>query len=479
MSPPREPLVDGDRAEMQTLARYADWLERAVRAVGLLKAPSPLGPGWPGRHSGEHSGRSERCAASVAATPRLGLELQEMLRRAQRATAPGGPLVYVPERIGEGRAGPLCGLAMVAKDIVDVAGAPTRNGTPGGLWRYPNTSAVAWRRLVASGAVFFGKAATHEMAWGVTTPDVCHPRSPDHVVGGSSGGSAAAVALGLVPAALGTDTSGSIRIPAALCGVVGLRPTHGRVPLTGVTGLAPSQDVVGPLAGDVATCLQLNAVLAGRPPAPLTPDVRGFRVGVLQRVGRLQPAVAAALDTAVHVLQEAGADLVPVDVPDAARAPAVSLVTMLAESARLWAAAARAAPAGFGPQTRALLTLGTTIGPSTVMAAASARRALREQLRRAFVQHRLDVLALPTTPCTAPPREADAVDVDGRNEPVEAALSRLTALAAVTGLPALSVPFGADSTGLPIAVQLLAAPDAEDLLGRAGRVLEASARSPR
>ena len=161
--------------------------------------------------------------------------------------------------------GRLAGLRVAVKDVIDVAGLPTRNGTPGATWRRPERSAEVWRRLADEGAACVGKSATHELAWGVTTATVPHPRDVDRMPGGSSGGSAACVAAGVADAALGTDTGGSIRIPAALCGVVGLRPTVGSLTAEGISPLAPSQDVAGPLAHDVATGAAVAEVLLGGP----------------------------------------------------------------------------------------------------------------------------------------------------------------------------------------------------------------------
>ncbi|MQA76790.1 MAG: amidase, partial [Solirubrobacterales bacterium] len=183
----------------------------------------------------------------------------------------------------------LAGLSVAVKDIVDVAGLPTRNGTAGGRWREPVRSATAWQLLAEAGARCVGKSATHEMAWGVTTPQIPHPRHAAHSCGGSSGGSAACVATGAAHGALGTDTGGSIRIPAALCGVLGFRPTTGAVGLTGVTPLAPEQDAIGPLAAELPTCLAMLEALLARPSTPPADATVPARVGVLSRTGRLTP----------------------------------------------------------------------------------------------------------------------------------------------------------------------------------------------
>jgi Asp-tRNA(Asn)/Glu-tRNA(Gln) amidotransferase A subunit family amidase len=353
---------------------------------------------------------------------------------------------------------------------VDVAGLPVHNGTPG-YWREPVTSAPVWQLLVDAGAHCVGKAATHEMAWGVTTPQIPHPTAPDRVAGGSSGGSAACVAAGVATGALGTDTGGSIRIPAALCGVVGLRPTTGAVDMTGITPLAPSQDVAGPLARDVRTCAVMTEVLLGRPLhlAPVD-DLGGLRIGILADCGPLDEPTAAAYDRALGGLRDAGAELVPCETGLHREAGGLSLLTMLQESAALHADAVEAGPERFGGEARALLTLGRPLG-SRVGDLGRARVRLSDATLRLYAEHRLDAFLTPTTSCVAPHREARTVQLGGREVPVPTALARFTAWAAVTGFPAVSVP--APVTGpLPVGVQLTTRPHREALALEVAAVVE-------
>lgn len=295
------------------------------------------------------------------------------------------------------------------------------------------------------------------MGWGATTPGVDHPLDASRVPGGSSGGSAAAVAAGLVAGALGSDTGGSIVIPASLCGVVGLRPTHGTVPLIGATPLAPEQDTIGPLAQDVSLCLRLFGVLAARPVMPPLPDVRGLRLGVLT-TGPLQPGVAEQVERAVDVLAGEAAHLVPVTVPQIGWAPAVSLLVMLHASALRWAPQVLTCPKQWGSVTRVLLTLGTELDDRDVDRAREGAQAVRGALARCFAESNLDGLLLPATPCTAPRRTDDTVELGGRPQLVSAALSRYACLGAVTGAPAISVPCGLDGSALPVGLQVLGAP---------------------
>lgn len=474
-TPPRSPagrLVPGDELEAQTATAYRAMMLRAVQIVSRAQRDGDGGGAaltW-----GRPPDEQHRPPAPEAPWPDLPPTPQgDLLRRAREASSASRPaLVHVPSALASPRPGPLEGLAMVVKDLLDVAGQPTRSGTPGGAWRDPVVSCEAWERLSGAGAVCVGKAATHEMGWGSTTPAVAHPLDPARLAGGSSGGSAAAVAAGLVAGALGSDTGGSIVIPASLCGVVGLRPTQGVVPLSGATPLAPQQDTIGPLARDVSLCLRLFSLLAARPVAAPVPEVRGLRVGVLA-TGPVQPGVAEQVERAVDLLAAEGARPVPVAVAETGWAAAVSLLVMLHASARLWAPAVVDHPEQWGSAARVLLTLGTELDDRDATMARQGARAVRGALARCFAEASLDALVLPATPCTAPRREDDTVDLDGRPQLVAAALSRYACLGAVTGAPALSVPCGVDGSGLPVGLQVLGPPRSEALLGRVAATVEA------
>jgi aspartyl-tRNA(Asn)/glutamyl-tRNA(Gln) amidotransferase subunit A len=360
-----------------------------------------------------------------------------------------------PNELGTGR---LRGLGIAVKDVIDVAGMPVRNGTPG-FWREPASSAPAWQALLDAGAHCVGKSATHEMAWGVTTPEIPHPADPTRIAGGSSGGSAACVAAGVAVGALGTDTGGSIRIPAALCGVVGLRPTTGSVAMAGITPLAPSQDVVGPIARDVRTCAALAEVLLGRP-LDLTPGtaLAGLRVGVLADPGPLDDETSEAYDAVLHGLRDLGVEVVPCSTSLPRESGGVSLLTMLHESAALHADVVEADPERFGGEARALLTLGRPLA-ARAGELVRARTRLGAATLRLYAEKRLDAFLTPTTSCSAPRRDSPTVRLGGRQVPVPSALTRFTAWAAATGLPAVSVP--GPSSGLPVGIQVMARPLAE------------------
>lgn len=443
MSDPLAPLVPGDATEERTRVQYTGWLRHALNVVAAL--PADREPSW---------WRTVPCERLTWSEP---APVEQPTDAAVARAREHGWLVTPGSANGNGQ-GRLAGLPVAVKDIVDVASLPTRNGTAGGRWREPTSSATAWQLLADAGARCVGKSATHEMAWGVTTPQIPHPRDSAHSCGGSSGGSAACVATGAAAGAVGTDTGGSIRIPAALCGVYGFRPTTGAVDLAGVTPLTPGQDAVGPLAADLPTCLAMLETLLARPVTPVPGPPAAIRVGIPSRTGRLAPPVAAAYDEALDRLASADVQLVPCDAGAMRDAANVSLLAMLRGSARLHAEAVRAAPASFGSATRALLTIGESLrGHEEAIAAAA--RTVTARTARLFETEHLDAFVTPTTPCQAPMRNAEQVDVGGRTEPVPAALTRFTAWAAVTAMPALNLPL--PCAALPIGLQVMAPPHRE------------------
>lgn len=457
----------GDAEEERTRVTYTAWMKHGLDVAEKIAATTTRRMQWPERsRPGARQVRAapgpplRTVATGPDATSHQPLNTpsgtpEAALRDALRA----GWLVAQAGTTAVEERGPLAGLTVAVKDVIDVAGLPTRNGTPGALWRDPRRGASAWQRLEDAGAACVGKAATHEMAWGVVTPQIANPRAEDAIAGGSSGGSAACVAAGVTSAALGTDTGGSVRIPAALCGAVGFRPTTGSIDRRGVTPLAPEQDVVGPVAADVATCTSMLEVLLDRRLQP--PSAQLLRVGILARPGRLQADVRQALvDTLAHVRAQ-GVEVVECDTALPREAGSVSLLTMLLSSAGLHAATARASPGGFGGETRALLTIGEAITDRQAQVLSRARTVVVERTAQLFADNELDAFLTPTTPCTAPARFTDEVDIAGTLEPVSAALTRFTAWASVTAMPAVTVPV--PSRGLPVGLQVMAPPRHEDV----------------
>lgn len=367
--------------------------------------------------------------------------------------------------------GPLHGIPLAVKDVVDVAGLPTRVGTSAFGHRTATADADVWRALREAGAVLIGKTRLPELALDVVTPGTVNPRDATRTSGGSSGGSAAAVASRIVPLALGTDTGGSIRIPAALTGVAGLRPTHGVISLRGVRGLSPSQDTVGFIARGIRDCLIGYEALAGTAVAArdsVPPERRSLRIGIPTGMSAARQ-VAAAFSRAVRALAAAGHELRRCDMPLADTAPGISYLVMVAEAAALWPAGD---DVGLGERVAGHLRAGRALADRDLRGARDAAAALRHDLVELLTE-RVDVLAMPTTAATAVPDGACEVLVDGDWLPVATAYCRFTTLASATGLPAVSVPCGVDDAGLPVGLQLVAGPHREPLLGRLAADVEA------
>lgn len=312
-----------------------------------------------------------------------------------------------------------------------------------------------------------------------------NPWSAAHIAGGSSSGSAVAVAAGLVPLALGTDTGGSIRIPASCCGVVGLKPTFGRVPVDGVKPLAWSLDHVGPLSRSVVDAALAFDVLAGGRCASAAragaAGLVGVRVGVpVEWIASVTPEVANVYSCAIATLRGLGAEVLEVTrLPTLQQIVAVNRVIAFAEGSAAHAAhLARGFP--YGAAVRARMHAGHEIRADTYLAAQRMRRLICAQLGRAWAD--VDVLVTPTLPCTAPRRGSATVRIDGDEVPLGLALVRFTAAANLTGQPALTVPAHTIDGGLPVGL-MVTAPVGEDALacfvGGAYESAVPAARPPR
>lgn len=372
--------------------------------------------------------------------------------------------------------GPLHGVPVAVKDVIDTAGLRTTMGSRHHADRVPEHDAECVRRLRAAGAVIVGKTATHEFAFGPTgdrslNGATRNPYGDGRLAGGSSSGSAAAVAAGIVPLAVGTDTGGSVRIPAACCGIVGLKPTLGAVPSGGVFPVSPSLDTVGPMARTADDCLLLWNALAGRE-AP-APDVSGARVGWVA------PDAVHPVDPRVAVAARAMLEPLPVRdvaVPDLARLRWAYTAIQSGEVQRLHAGRMAAAPELYDAEVLARLR---AAGRITAEDTATARE-LRERVRRAVTAlfGRFEILAMPTVPVVAPPLGARTLALNGTPVDVRAALLAYTSPWSVLGLPAASLPAGLVD-GLPAGLQLVARPGAERLLlAAAGRLAKTTSTTP-
>lgn len=388
--------------------------------------------------------------------------------------------------------GPLMGVPVGVKDIVDMAGLPTRCGSPAYGETPAASDAALVRRLRRGGAVIVGKTATHELACGVYTPPVSNPWDLSRVPGGSSGGSGAAVAAGIVPMAVGSDTGGSIRIPASLCGTVGLKATYGRVSRAGVAALSWSLDHLGPLTATVEGSAAALEVLAGPDPRGdrsaswqpvpeytrgLDRGVEGLRIGVLHGppVEPMQTDVAETFAASADLLGRQGAAMVGVEVPELEHVLAAEFGIVCPEAAAYHRELVRGRPDQIAPFIRSLLVAGLMMEPEHYFKALQARQAIADAVGRAFADNRLDALLTPTLPGTAVPKDADDLDYGTSTEPAGAAFVRTTAPFNLSGLPALSVPAGFDRDGLPIGLQIAAAPFDEETALRVGACFESVA----
>ena len=377
--------------------------------------------------------------------------------------------------------GSLRGVPVCVKDVIDVAGMPCTAGTAKWRWK-PAGDAPAVARLRAAGAVVVGKGHTNELAYGIDGRNPHHgdcrnPHDPERITGGSSSGPAAAVVAGLALGGLGTDTTGSLRVPPALCGAVGLRPTLGAVPRAGVLPLAWSYDVVGPVARTVVDCALLFEALAHRPLVRGHHRLDGLGVGVIAELGdeRCQPYVEEALEDAAGVLRGLGARVAPVSLPLLRRARDIHNTIQMAEASAVHARRLGELAPRCAPDVRERLVAGRLLPATAVLNAARARGLVVEEAHAAMDRERFDVLMAPTCPAVAPRRDAETMEVCGREVPVRAALTSLVLPLSQLPGPTLAVPAG-EYDGLPLSLQLAGRPGAEDVVLGVGEAFEAAVR---
>ncbi len=381
-------------------------------------------------------------------------------------------------RLSRGEAGALLGVPIAVKDLFATRAVRTTAGSRILRDWVPSRDAAAVARLRAAGAIIFGKTNLHEFAYGVSTANpwwgvARNPHDPARSPGGSSGGSAIAVVAGLCAGALGSDTGGSIRIPASLCGCVGLKPSFGAIPLEGTVPLGWSLDHAGPLARTVADAGLLLDVLTGSDAGRRArrASTRGLRVGVLKgpMVQKVQPRVSRQVDAAAAVLRRRGLRLREVNIPEMEWTIATQLVTLRAEASAVHHRWIRTRPRAYGRDVRIRLQLGALIAGADYVLAQRMRGRLRAAMGQIFED--IDILLLPTTPITAPVVGERTVRWRSGQEPVDGALVRLTAPFNLAGLPALSVPFGS-AAGLPIGVQVVGQWMDEARVLAVGRLIE-------
>ena len=394
--------------------------------------------------------------------------------------------------------GPLSGLPVLAKDNINTTTYPTSGGTAALLDHTPAKDAGVVRRITQAGGFIGAKARMHELAFGITsnnavTGAVRNPHGPDMIPGGSSGGTAAAVAAGIFPAGLGTDTGGSCRIPAALCGIVGFRPTTGRYDGDGIVPISHTRDTVGPLARTVRDVVLIDGVLSGDALVDADCNLADFTLGVPRSMffDDLDPVVAAAVDVQLSLLSANGAKLVEVDFVGiwphneafsfpvvfyevmrdlpaylAEHAPEVSFDTLVKGIGSLDVAGA------IGSQ------LGEDAMPETAYRAAMDihRPEMRRIYGQVFEDYGLDAIVFPTTPLPARPIGGDeTVELNGAQVPTFPTYIRNTDLGSNVGAPGISLPCPVTS-GLPVGIEFDALPGKDrSLLALAGAVERAMA----
>lgn len=405
--------------------------------------------------------------------------VEQLLTTEARACA-----VESRQRLHAGSARPLEGLAFGVKDVVQVAGSPTTFGSPAYAGFLPAVTAQVVENLLNAGAILVAKLATYEFASGPNSR-TRNPWDSTRRSGGSSSGSAAAVGAGLLPLALGTDSGGSIRVPAAWCGAVGFKPTRGRVPTKGIPPLSWHLDHAGTLTRTAQTAAAVFGFVTGesrrtgQQPEPRArgkaADVEarplsGLRVGVLRGWFRVtEPEVDELTSSAAEILADLGADLVPLELPilDRINPDAVKRVIVDAESAALH----DPHRAGYGDTFRSMLSSGADVRAVDYIHALRLRVILAEAVDRLFDD--VDVLVCATSPIVAPPEGQDIVLLGGEEMALIDVVARNTSVFNMSGHPALTLPSGlARSTGMPVGLQIIAPHWQDELCLRIGIAVE-------
>ncbi len=388
--------------------------------------------------------------------------------------------------------GPLHGIPVAHKDLLCTKGVRTTSGSKTFAGYVPDHDAAAVERLRRAGAVMVGKTGMHEHAYGITSNNphygaVRNPWDPRRIPGGSSGGSAVAVATGMALLATGSDTGGSIRVPACYCGIAGLKPTFGRVSKFGALPLGFTLDHIGPLTRTVRDAAAMLQALAGfdlrdattvdRPVPDFLPpageiSLAGLRVGLPANFffEKLDPQVDNAVHFMAYTAQDLGAELVEVRVPDGHQLNVVAQVTLLAEAAAVHEPYIRKQRASYGDDVRALIDMGRLLPATDYLQA----QRLRKRILGVYlnVLKQVDCLLVPATPMAAPLIGQNEVELGGAMEDTRLASTRFVRGFNALGLPVLSMPAGFTPTNLPLGCQLVGRPWEEALLLKIGAAIE-------
>jgi len=379
---------------------------------------------------------------------------------------------------GEDR-GPLHGVPVSVKDLFDVQGSPTTAASRVRDGHVATSDASAITRLRRAGGVIIGKTNLHEFAFGTTNEESAfgparNPYDPTRSPGGSSGGSAVSLVTGMALATLGTDTGGSIRIPAAVCGTVGLKPSYGELPTDGVVPLSRTLYHVGPLATTVGDAWHVFHALRGDTSLrPLTAaPVNHLRLAVPREYfcDLLDVDVRRSFDAAVEAIRATGATINDVDIPSARFIAPIYLHIVFGDAVPYHASALETMPERYTAPVRLRLEMARYVLAEDYTRALEGRHILRHEVDRALSGY--DALLLPTVPIPAPPLGASSVEIDGVNEPVRNVMLRLTQLFNITGHPAISLPCRPTTSGLPCGFQLVGTRGQTDTLLYIARAVE-------
>jgi indoleacetamide hydrolase len=376
--------------------------------------------------------------------------------------------------------GKLHGVPLALKDNLDTAAYATTGGTPGLAGNRPKRNAVIVEALLGAGAITLGKANLHELAYGITNNNAAHgparnPYAPDRIPGASSGGTGVAVAARIAPGGIGSDTGGSVRIPAALCGIVGLRPTTGRWSQAGIVPISHTRDTAGPMTRSVADCVLLDGVVTGGPTAVAPAVLKGLRIGVPRRYfwENLEPELEQICRSALQHVADAGVALVDVDMseeaaidgeagfPIALYETVTDLNEYLAEHQTGMDYAALVAKVA-SPDVKGILQslIGAGAVPEAVYRKALQQRSvMQDAYRRHFREHGIAAIIFPTTPAPAVKiGEDETFMLNGKAMPTFATFIRNTSPGSVGGIPGISLPVGMTKAGLPVGMELSGPP---------------------
>ena len=372
--------------------------------------------------------------------------------------------------------GPLHGIPIAHKDLMWTKGIRTTSGSKLFADFVPDRDASVVTKLAQAGAVMVGKTGLHELAYGITSDNphfgtIRNPRNPEHSPGGSSGGSGVAVATGMAFIATGTDTGGSIRVPASFCGVVGLKPTYGLIDRSGVQPLGLSLDHVGPMARTVNDArLALNAMLDSTTPKAAPASLGEIRVGLPENFYFETTAsqVKAAVHDAAQRAEKLGVRVIPVRVPDIEALNTAGLVILLSEASAVHQAQLHRRD-DFGADVLAMLDQGSLVPAVDYVNAQRQRKLLLSDFHAIF--RTIDCLFTPSTPTTAPRIGQTDITLDGVTYNTRILTTRFARGFNALGFPALSIPWGTSPQGLPIGLQMIARPFEENLLLALGDAL--------